>query len=311
MYLWQLIQLIAYKIFANKIFIHFAILASVPNVFAGSAPLEYNVGLTSVSESGLQILVSASTPISVSILPGGATWPRMSLDEAGRIYIGNVVVDATARSTVRHRRATMMLAHGVEIIAAGSRFRFRHAGKNCFFTLQRLGLYKQRTALESLKHSNIAFSSAATGLLALVTQFGADGRVANYRVEELDLGQCQISFRHDVGNPDLLVELGHSTEGGWWLTGSIEQTLLQSVDGRTWRKAALPEGLGSLISAYVANSREIWLAAILSAAGAESPYLLVYSNDSGRSWRNVVANDPVLERLPVGWLEGQKRRVQQ
>ncbi|WP_332879583.1 hypothetical protein [Massilia sp. S19_KUP03_FR1] len=235
----------------------------------------------------------------------------MSLDEAGRIYIGNVVVDATARSTVRQRKATLVLAHGVEITAAGSGFRFRYAEKNCFFSLERLGLDKRRTALESLRHSNIAFASAATGLLALATRFGDDGRVSNYRVEELDVGQCQISFRHDVGNPDLLVELCHSTEGGWWLTGSIEQTLLQSTDGRAWRKAALPKGLGSLISAYVANSREIWLAALLSAAGAESPYLLVYSNDSGRSWRNVVANDPVLDRLPVGWLEGQKRHVQQ
>jgi hypothetical protein len=310
MYFWQLKQLMAFKIFANKIFIYFAILPSVPNVFAGSAPLAYNVGPTFVSESQQQILVHASSPISVSILPGGATWPRMSLDEAARIYIGNVVVDATTSSTVRHRKATLVLAHGVEITAAGSGFRFRSAGKNCFFSLERLGLDKRRTALESLKHSNIAFSSAATGLLVLVTQFGADGRVSNYRVEELDLDQCQISFRHDVGNPDLLVELGHSSEGGWWLTGSIEQTLLQSADGRTWRKAALPKGLGSLISAYVANPREIWLAAILSAAGAESPYPLVYSNDSGRSWRNVVANDPVLDRLPVGWLEGQKRRVQ-
>ena len=84
--------------------------------------------------------------------------------------------------------------------------------------------------------------------------------------------------------------------------------MLQSTDGRHWRNATLPDGLSSLVSSYVANRRETWLAAILP-ADEESPYLLAYSGDGGRSWRNVRAGDPVLARMPRGWLEGQKRRV--
>jgi len=133
-------------------------------------------------------------------------------------------------------------------------------------------------------------------------------RVANYCIQHLDINRCQILFRHGFGNPDLLVELGHSKKGGWWITGSIEQTLLHSNDGRHWRKTALPAGLSSLVSAYVANPREIWPAAIVPDDAIESPYLLVYSGDGGRSWRNVIVNDAILRRLPRGWLEGQKRR---
>jgi hypothetical protein len=34
-----------------------------------------------------------------------------------------------------------------------------------------------------------------------------------------------------------------------------------------------------------------------------SPYLLVHSHDGGQTWRDVMAGDPVHERMPAGWLE--------
>lgn len=279
--------------------------------FAGVTPFEYHIGAVTASEYGRNIVLNVTPPVFVSIMPGGATWPPLSLDESGTIYAGNIIINSASGIAVKHQNATVILPYGIELSERNKVLAFRSAGKNCFFPLQQLGLDNHRTALEALKNSNIVFSSTENALLALVAQFGPNGKVSNYRLQQIDLALCRISFHYDLGNPDLLIELGHSTNGGWWLTGSIEQTLLQSSDGRAWRKAALPEGLGSLISAYVANSREIWLAAILTADGNESPYLLVYSNDGGRSWRNVVANDPVLARLPSGWLEGQKRRAQQ
>lgn len=294
--------------FLSIYFLAFLVFGS--NATADETLLKYHVGVIAFTESEQQIIVHAKATSTISILPGGATWPRGSLDAVGLIYVGNVVIDGATGSAVQHRNETLVLPHDVAIKAAENGFRFRHAGNTCWFSGDQLGLSKQRTALESLKNSNIAFTSASTGLLALVAQFGEDGRVANYRVEQLDLNRCKILFHRDLGNPDLLVELGHSTDGGWWLTGSIEQTLLQSSDGRHWRKAALPAGLSSLISAYVANPHEIWLAAILPAGENESPYLLVYSGDGGRSWRNVVADDLILRRIPSGWLEGHKRRAQ-
>lgn len=290
-----------------KIFLCCFILADSRQCYA----FNYRLGIVPVSKTDEKVVIRAKPSVNVAILPGGRNWPPLFLDEAGRIYAGSVVIEGTTGRTLNFPKGKFALPHDVILGARGDGFQLQHAGKSCFFPLQQLGLSKQKTALATLKDSNIRFSGAGDGLLALGTQFGADCRVANYRIEQLDLGDCQISFRHEVGNPDLLVELGHSTKGGWWLTGSIEQTLLQSSNGRDWRKAALPPGLSSLISAYVASEAEIWLAGILAGAGDESPYLLVYSNDSGRSWRNVVANDPVLDRLPAGWLEGQKRRAQQ
>jgi hypothetical protein len=287
-----------------------ACLGFCSNGTANETPLKYRIGATVFSESEQQLVVHASAPLTISVLAGGATWPRVSLDAVGLIYVGNVVIDGATGSVVQHPNETLVLPHDVAIKAAENGFRFRHAGNTCVFSREQIGSSTQRTTLQSLKNSNIAFSSASTGLLALVTQFGEDGKVANYRVEQLDLNRCKILFHQDLGNPDLLVELGHSTEGGWWLTGSIEQTLLQSSDGRQWRKATLPAGLSSLISAYVVNPHEIWLAAILPAGEIKSPYLLVYSGDGGRSWRNVVADDPILRRIPSGWLEGQRRRAQ-
>lgn len=285
-----------------------ALLAPIAMVCA--MPLKYNLGKTPVSETDEKIVILTHQPISISILPGGRQWPLLTLDEAGNIYVGNVVIDGATGQAINDPKSTLVLPHDVSLKAGDGGFELRHAGKRCYFSLQLLGLDKHRSALMALSSANMVLVSAATGLLARVTQFGADGRVSNYRVEQLDLGRCGVSFHRDIGNPDLLVELGHSLEGGWWMTGSIEQTLLLSRDGHHWRKATLPAGISSLMSAYVANSKEIWLAAILHRDGMESPYLLVYSNDGGRSWRNVLANDPVLGRLPTGWLEGQKRRAQ-
>lgn len=293
-----------------KNLLYIIIVALSPMAMAGGIPFEYQIGVVKISENDRKIVVNSTPPVAVSILPGGTTWPPLSIDEGGNIYAGNIVIDGATGTAVMHPKATLALPHGVEMSETHDHLQFRHNGKNCSFSLQQLGLNKQRTALAALKNSNIKFSSTATALLALVTQFGPDGRVSNYRVEQLDLGLCRISFFSDMGNPDLLVESGHSAEGGWWMTGSIEQTLMQSGDGRHWRKAVLPRDLSSLISAYVVNPREIWLAAMLPADEAESPYLLVYSGDGGKSWRNVVADDRVLERLPSGWLEGQKRRPQ-
>jgi len=276
---------------------------------ADMTPFNYHLGKILVTENEDQIKISTNPVFLVSILPGGKTWPLLSLDEDGLIYAGNSIIDPITATVVVRPKATFVLQYDVTVSDARDGFEFHRREKVCNFSLQQLGVYKRRLEINTLKNSNILFSSTHEKLLALVTQFDKYGDVSHYLIEEIDLARCQIGFRSNLGNPDLLVELNHTTEGGWWITGSIEQTLLQSSDGHHWRKATLPEGLSSLISAYVVNPWEIWLAAILPEEGEGSPYLLVYSKDGGVTWRNVVTNDPILQRMPVGWLEGQKRRV--
>jgi hypothetical protein len=278
-----------------------------PEVMAKGTEFRYHLGTTAVSESNTKIVVHALASITIDILPGGITWPNLSLDEIGHLYIGNTILNTGSGISMTHPTETLALPHNLSIIEKLNGFQFRQVKANCLFSLQQLGLMNERPALVALKKGNIRFSSTGNALLALVTQFGTDGRVSNYIVEKIDLGRCTIPFQRNMGNPDLLVELGHSVEGGWWVTGSIEQTLMQSDDGRHWRNVTLPPELSSLVSAYFASRQEIWLAAILPDEKATSPYLLVYSKDGGQRWENVMENGPALKKIPSGWLEGQKR----
>lgn len=280
-----------------------------PLVTADVVPFNYRLGTVAVTESEHRIVVHALPPIAVDILPGGKSWPILSLDESGAIRAGATVVDAVTAAASTDALATLVLPHGVRVVIEGDDFVFRQAGRRCVLSPRTLGLGKGTAPLTALQNRHIALISSEKALLALVLQFDANGDSANYLTEKIDIRRCRVAARQSIGNPDLLIELGHTARGGWWITGSIEQTLLQSRDGRHWRQASLPPGLSSLISAYVVSPREIWLAGILDAA-VQSPYLLVHSEDGGRSWRNVMAGDSLLLRVPVGWLEGQKRRAQ-
>jgi hypothetical protein len=282
----------------------------ISDAVAGLTQSVYYIGALRVSESGSAIILQTKPPIIVSVLPGGKTWPVLALDESGIIYAGNTVIDSSTGRTTSNPEKLLSLPQNTWISEKNNDFQIQQGKRTCVFSLQQLSLDKRRTPRSALKNANILFSNDATTFLALVTQFGQDGKTANYRVEKIDIDACKVATQVNLGNPDLLVELGHSATAGWWMTGTIEQTLLQSSDGAHWIKAALPAGLSGLVSAYVVSAREIWLAASLPTYEPESPFLLVYSADGGRTWRKVVMDDPALRRLPRGWLEGQKRLSQ-
>jgi hypothetical protein len=276
---------------------------------AGVATFDYQLGATRVSEDHHQIVIHSQPVVTVAILPGGKTWPALSLDEAGRIHVGGTVIDGTTGRVMARADAALTLPHGVELAVLDEGYRFRREGKECHLSPQQLHLDAKKSALDALKDANLALASASDTLLALVTRFGPDGAVADYLVQRIDIARCQVAPQQRLGNPDLLVELAHSERGGWWITGSVEQTLLRSLDGRRWNKVALPAALSSLISSYVVNDQEIWLAAALAEGDGPSPYLLVYSGDGGKRWRNLLDDDPLLARIPAAWLEGQRRRL--
>lgn len=70
----------------------------------------------------------------------------------------------------------------------------------------------------------------------------------------------------------------------------------------------LPKGLSSLVSSYVVDRNGIWLAGILENS-EEYPNLLIYSPDGGTHWTSLKKDDPLLAKVPAGWLEGQKRKA--
>lgn len=274
---------------------------------ADDTSFDYLLGATKVTEDRQQIVIHAEQPLAIAILPGGKTWPVLALGESGNIHAGGAVIDAATGRLLSQTLATLALPHGVDVTALADGYRFRRGARNCQLSLRQLHLGHAKTPLDSLKDRNLMLASGGKVLLALVTQFDREGNVGNYLVERIDIDRCTVTAGHKLGNPDLLVELGQTAGGGWWLTGSIEQTLLRSNDGRHWRAISLPAGLSSLVSSHVVDAREIWLAGVLGGE-ADSLYL-VYSGDGGRHWRNLQAGDPLLQRMPAGWLEGQKRRV--
>jgi hypothetical protein len=286
-------------------------LAWAPVAMAGVTAFDYRLGETRATEDQQKIVLHAQEPVIVAILPGGKSWPALSLDEAGRIYVGGIVIEAATGRRLAQTEATLALPHGVAVTAVAEGYRFERGGHACRLSLQQLQLDERKTALDTLKDANLSFAGANGTLLALATRFAPDGTVGDYLVERIDLDRCEVAIERKLGNPDLLVEIMHSQRGGWWITGSVEQTLLRSSDGKRWRKVRLPPGLSSLVSSYIAGKDEIWLAAVLADDAAPSPYLMVYSGDGGKHWRNVVADDPLLAKVPAAWLEGQKRRVPQ
>ena len=279
------------------------------SALAGVTAFDYQLGATRVSEDQYRIVIHAQPAVTVAILPGGRPWPALSLDEQGRIYAGGTVIDSATGRVVARADAALALPHGVEVAVLDERYRFRRGGKECRLSPRQLHLDGTKGALAALKDANLVLAGASDTLLALATRFGTDGAVAGYLVERIDIGRCQVAVERRLGNPDLLIELAQSDRGGWWIPGSVEQTLVRSSDGRRWNKVNLPAGLSSLVSSYVTNEREIWLAAVLPEADGPSPYLLVYSGDGGKRWRNLLADDPLLASVPAAWLEGQKRRT--
>jgi hypothetical protein len=279
--------------------------------FAQVAPFMYRLANVPVTEDSHKIVIGVTPPLTVRIRPGGHTWPSLSLDEQGNLFAGDRVVeadrtrDATAQSVQGKGESTIALPHGYGVIALAQGYRIARASASCTFSSTQLGLAGNKTPLQALQDGNVVFRASESKVMALATRLGADNSQTRYAIADIDLTDCRVR-NTKLGNPDLLVELNWSPGGGWWVTGSIEQTLLRSTDGMHWRPLRLPESVSSLTSAYIVNERDIWLAASLPDAGDHDP-LIVHSIDGGKTWKNVTRADAVLAHMPKGWLEGQRR----
>ncbi|SFG72943.1 hypothetical protein SAMN05518865_11734 [Duganella sp. CF458] len=292
-----------------------SLLPSAPADESRAMPtLHYEVGKVAFAEDVDHIQILSKPQVGIKVLPGGHTWPLLQLDEDGRIYAGSTAIDpVSGEPTVPFRADTrdkVLFPNDLAITPTCNGYKIRHRQSQCSLPYKSLGAPSGRSPFEALQVANIKLAASQGKVLALVTSFLSDGQTSQYHVRSIDPRTCKVSLTAKLGNPDLLVELGQSRRGGWWITGSIEQTLLTSQDGRKWKKVKLPEGLSSLVSSYVVDSKQIWLAGVLDSSD-EYPNLLVYSADGGASWTNLKKNDPLLAKVPAGWLEGQKRKVAQ
>lgn len=277
--------------------------------------LHYKVGSVAFAEDVDKIHIQSDPLVVLEVQAGGRTWPPLQLDESGRIFAGTAVIDPNTGKHIVQRPVNasasanaVMLPNGLQVISNSAGYEVLHRQSQCNVPYKSLRAPTDRSPLEALQAANVKIAASANSILALVTRFLGDGQTASYHLHSIDPKTCKISEVARLGDPDLLVELGQSRNGGWWITGSIEQTLLISKDGRTWRNVRLPKGLSSLVSSYVVDSRQIWLAGILGDPQSH-PNLLVYSADGGANWTSLKKDDPLLQNVPAGWLEGQKRKA--
>lgn len=283
---------------------------------AQSDVVRYKVGNTVFSEDQQHLVIHTVPATLVEIQAGGKPWPPVLLDEAGHIYAGSTVIDANSGSAISDKDAAadpmlVRYPHAVQVAARDDGYLLTQRRHHCIFSPKKLGLGNEKTALAFLKDGNLRFATSERTVLALVTQFSDEGTVSAFQVASIELASCRIASVNKLGNPDLLVEIAASSGGGWWITGSIEQTLLRSRDGKTWGRVRLPGELASLISSYAVSPKEIWLAAMLASDSELNPYMLVHTANGGKTWTSLKRNDPLLNKVPSAWLEGQKRIVLQ
>lgn len=284
-------------------------------VHAQQSPQKFSIGRVEFTARSdrLEIHSPGQPPWVVDILPGGKFWPPIRSDERGRFFIGNKVMD-TAEGTVRQVKsgAGVLLSESVYVVPEDERQRFRieTPDRHCTITLKTLGFGRtnRKSATELLAHYNIIFTASDKKLLGLETHFdAAGGNAVSRRVTGIDPFNCQVLSRVNLGDPDQLVELGWSRKGGWWIVGSIEQTLLRSRDGTHWKKVPLSRDVYSMIGAYVASDKEIWLAAGLGSRTDEDDPMVLHSSDGGRTWASLRSNDAQSKLIPPQWLEGMYR----
>lgn len=274
---------------------------------------DYRIGATGFTEDEHGIVIHAHEPLKLEVRPGGRVWPPLVVDDGGRIYAGGTVIDAlSGRVLQAGGGGAIAMPYGIQVVPEAGGYRFRNRatpGRDCLLPLSKLNAGGGKPALQAMKDANVMFASSPRGVVGLATHFGADGKVSGYTASLIDTVTCKLAHSTPLGNRDLLVELAASKSGGWWITGSVEQTLLRSADGRRWRKVALPAQVSSLVSSYAVNDKEIWLAAAQGGEADDKPYMLSYSGDGGASWASLRRDDPLLGRLPPAWLEGQRRRA--
>ncbi len=240
----------------------------------------------------------------------GFLWPPVATDEHGRFYIGTKSLDSRSGDLigVDKEKGALVLGANYTVAADDARqsVRIQHAGRECTVGIKKLGLNSADGRASDLLRGVIRFVDADGPLVGLVTLGGNEAGDTRYLAVRISADTCRVEST-DLGNPDLLVEIGWTPAGHWWITGSKEGTLLRSEDGKKWATMHIPDRITGLISAYFVAPDSIWLAANYDAAGTQDDPELVYSEDGGKSWAPLTWASKRLSQVPPYWLEGQLR----
>lgn len=275
----------------------------------------FSIGKLRVTESGDHLLISSidGSKVSVRVEPGGVLWPPLVIEDTGRVNVGRFLLDAKSgrvfANSSKGEQDFLNLGHGVSVQLKKGSVNVRREGKLCTIAISKFGFEGAAPPADLIKNSDLLLATSDTDMLVLTrkTVEAAEGRRMEYAVKKIVMSRCAVDLLEDLGDPDYLVEMDWSKRGGWWITGSKEQTLLRSGDGKKWTQVPMHEDISSLFSAYIVDANEIWVAAMMAGAKGSEPFELAYTLDNGASWIGVHPGDPATAKIPRFWLEGARR----
>lgn len=248
--------------------------------------------------------------IKADAIGGTRYWPWLFLSDAGAIDVGGLNINTRTGKAVRvsTNKNALSIGNGFVLeITGADKLRLSKGGGSCEVRIDAFGNYEAAISIiDLLRFSHIYMVSADTYLVALSRHLNEVGD-PDYRTSRIDFPTCAVTPSSRITNQDFFVDIGWTRNGGWWLVGSIEQTLLRSDDGLSWREVNLPEPTSALLSAYVKTDLEIWIAARIDPQRVGKGPMLAKSVDGGKTWRELTFESKDLEKVPYYWLEGRAR----
>lgn len=282
---------------------------------AGTPAQSYSLGKLRIVESSDLLVISAidGSKARVRIEAGGGLWPPLVIEDTGRVNAGSVQLDAKSGRVLTKDGAVakdvLQLGHGVTAQLRKESIQLQREGKRCTIAVSKFGLSNPMPPADLIRARDLLLATSDSDTLALTrnTVEGPEGRRREYAVKKVDMARCSVKLLQDLGDPDYLVEMDWSKDGGWWITGSKEQTILRSADGSKWTQVPVNEDIASLFSTHIVNANEIWVAAMMVAPPGSEQFDLAYSPDNGANWIGVRPSDPAMAKIPAFWLEGVRR----
>jgi hypothetical protein len=276
----------------------------------GSENINFGVVTIANGEQSLEIRSRAKLLKNIENVGGIYYWPWLNIGDDGVISSGNIEI-ISKTGTVRklsNDKSMLSLGNGFSVqIQDRHSFSIQHNQHSCHFNSKEFGDFDSEYSIKELFSLGfLRLSSANTYLIAL-SKHRINIDDSEYKTSRIDFPSCKVLTSEPLPQQDFFVELGWTNKGGWWLVGSVEQTLFRSTNGVHWDKVNLPKDTQSLMSAYVKTEDEIWIAARTNPESAGTGPMLAKSGDRGKTWTEVNFQSKDIEGLPYYWLKGRIR----
>jgi len=206
----------------------------------------------------------------------------------GSIRLPRLILSADARRVLRRPpRFRLPLDALTDISTSGSRITIYRGTRHCVIHLPaEWKIENQR--IERLPRD---VATSARAVLLLASKPAPDSLLPT----RVDLASCRVHTGEPIKRTgfDALLQ-GHA--GGWWLTSTVENTLLVSKDGMRWTDVTLPQATHALLGAYVTPEGQAWI--VVSQADIGFRLQAYRWDEQARSWTQAAMGE-----VPRTWVD--------